>query len=304
MEGPAAGGGVDERRRDRTVTVAGGPVHYVDHGGTPDGPTVVLVHGLGGSHLNWELLAPLLTDRARVLAVDLPGFGRTEPLGRSAAVPANVAVLDGFLRAVAGPGVVLVGNSMGGMVALLAAARSPESVARLVLVDPALPAPVPTAVDREVALLFLLNAVPGLGPALLRSNRRRHGVRGTIRATLHRCGVDPDALPAWLLDRSVALVEGRRDVAGMDRALLRAGRSLTGVLARPRRYRAAMDAVRAPVLLVHGDRDRLVPVAAARDAARRHPDWRYVELHDVGHVPQLQVPQLLAELVRSWLPAG
>src|SRR3954452_357495 len=74
-----------------------GPVHYVDFGGNPDGPTFVLVHGLGGSHLNWDLLAPLLTAHGRVLAVDLPGFGRSARGGRRASVQANVAVLRRFL---------------------------------------------------------------------------------------------------------------------------------------------------------------------------------------------------------------
>src|SRR3954470_4322295 len=87
-----------------------GPVHYVDFGGNPDGPAVVLVHGLGGSHLNWDLLAPLLTPHRRVLALDPPAFGRSEPGSRRATVRANVGVLRRFLREVAGRRVVLVGN--------------------------------------------------------------------------------------------------------------------------------------------------------------------------------------------------
>src|SRR3712207_7158632 len=63
--------------RSRTVDLDG-PVHHVDFGGREDGPIVVLVHGLGGSHLNWDLFAPLLTPHARVHALDLPGFGRSE----------------------------------------------------------------------------------------------------------------------------------------------------------------------------------------------------------------------------------
>ena len=75
------------------------------------------------------------------------------------------------------------------------------------------------------------------------------------------------------------------------------------VLADPRRYRRAMADLRQPVLLVHGDLDRLVPVVAARDIARRHPAWRYVELPGVGHVPQLQVPERVAAEILRWLPA-
>ena len=63
-----------------------------------------------------------------------------------------------------------------------------------------------------------------------------------------------------------------------------------------------MADLRPPVLLMHGELDRLVPVSAARDVARRHPAWRYVELTGVGHVPQLQVPERVAAEILRWLP--
>src|SRR2546430_1919938 len=117
--------------RSRTIDLDG-PVHYADFGGT--GPTLVLVHGLGGSHVNWLAVAPALARGARVLALDLAGFGRT-PLGeRSADVHANRVLLDRFLDAVAAAPAILIGNSMGGLLAMLEAARAPERVAGLVLV--------------------------------------------------------------------------------------------------------------------------------------------------------------------------
>jgi pimeloyl-ACP methyl ester carboxylesterase len=58
----------------KTYTVQiDGPVHYVDFGGADTGTTFVLVHGLGGSHLHWDLFAPLLTPHGRIIAPDLPG---------------------------------------------------------------------------------------------------------------------------------------------------------------------------------------------------------------------------------------
>jgi pimeloyl-ACP methyl ester carboxylesterase len=283
----------------RTVDLDG-PVHYVDFGGPDDGPVVVLVHGLGGSHLNWDLFAPLLTPHARVLALDLPGFGLSEPGHRMATVHNNVKVLDRFIREVAGVPVVLVGNSMGGMISILQTAREPETVSRLVLVDPAVPGP-RRALDPLVAVNFAVFAVPGVGERFLALRRRRTTPLTTLRQTLALCGVDPDSVPSPLIDRSVALVEQRQDVAGMDRAFLTAARSLLLLLVDPRSLRRAMAQIEVPVLLVHGDRDRLVSVASARDAAGRHPDWRYVELAGVGHVPQLQVPDRLAAEVLSWL---
>ena len=277
-----------------------GPVHYVDFGGNPDGPTFVLVHGLGGSHLNWDLLAPLLTPHGRVLALDLPGFGRSEPASRRATVQANVAVLRRFLRDVATAPVVLVGNSMGGMISIFAAASAPRTVRGVVLLDPALPGG-RRSLDAVVAGQFLLYALPFVGERFLWLRRQRSGPLQRVREMLRLVGVDPDELPVEVVDRSVTLLEERQDVAGMDKAFLVAARSLLKILVDPRPYRGAMAALRVPVLLIQGDRDRLVPVAASRDLARRRPDWTLDVMPDVGHVPMLEAAgPFVASLVR-WL---
>lgn len=283
----------------RTIDI-GGPVHYVEFGGNPAGPTLVLVHGLGGSHLNWDLIAPLLTDSARVFALDLPGFGLSEPELRLATVQNNRRVLDRFIRDVAGAPVVLVGNSMGGMISILQASRRPETVSGLVLLDPAVPGG-RRKLDGRVVLNFAAFGLPGVGERFLAARRRRLGPLATVRQTLELCGIDPDTVPPRLIDRSVALLNQRQDVAGMDRAFLTAARSLLLLLVDPRLLRRAMAAIEVPVLLVQGDQDRLVPVTAAREAAQRHPSWRYVELAGVGHVPQLQVPDRVAEEILSWM---
>ncbi|GAA3185718.1 alpha/beta fold hydrolase [Blastococcus jejuensis] len=285
--------------QSRTVDIDG-PVHYVDFGGPDDAPAVVLVHGLGGSHLNWDLFAPLLQPHARVWALDLPGFGRSEPGGRKASVHANVAVLQRFLADVVGEPAVLIGNSMGGMLSILAAGERPDAVTGLVLLDPAIPGP-RRALDPLVAAMFALYAVPFVGERFLVWRRSKQSELARVREMLRLCGVDPDALPPEIVDRSVTLLAEREDVDGMDRAFLAAARSLVKLLVDPRRYRRAMASIDDPVLLVHGDRDRLVPVAAARDIARRHPDWRYLEMPGVGHVPQLQVPEELAREVLDWM---
>jgi pimeloyl-ACP methyl ester carboxylesterase len=73
-----------------------GPVHYVDFGGPVDGPTLVLVHGRGGAHLNWCLLTPA-TDPARPgRRLDLTGFGLINADGRATTVWANTDLLDRF----------------------------------------------------------------------------------------------------------------------------------------------------------------------------------------------------------------
>lgn len=138
--------------RSRWVDLSG-PVHYMDFGGPASGPTVVAVHGLGGSCLNWSAIAPLLTGRCRLLAPDLAGHGLTQSLGRATTVSANRALLHRFIEAVPQAPVILVGNSMGGMLSLLEANAAPDTIAGLILLDAALPF-VPALPDPAVAAVF------------------------------------------------------------------------------------------------------------------------------------------------------
>ncbi|MEU4443429.1 alpha/beta fold hydrolase [Actinosynnema sp. NPDC050801] len=278
-----------------------GPVHYVDFGG--DGPPVVLVHGLGGSHLNWCLLAPHLVDRHRVLAVDLAGFGLTHPEGRTTTVPANARLLERFLAEVVGEPAVLVGNSMGAMISILHTARRPSTVTALALLDPALPLPFGVRLDPQVTAAFAMYAIPGLGQWFLAKSRAGVSTRRQVKRVLNLVCADPKVVPEEMILASMSLLEQRAEVPGLDEAFLAAARSVVWTGATSRRYYTAMSRVRVPVYLMAGEKDRLVPVASAREAARRNPSWRFEVLAGVGHVPQLEVPELVAERIKDWLPA-
>jgi pimeloyl-ACP methyl ester carboxylesterase len=278
----------------------GGPLHWVDFGGPADAGAMVLVHGLGGSHLNWARVASALAGRARVYALDLPGFGLSPAGARAATVQANAAIVDRFVRDIAGGTAVLVGNSMGGMVSLLAAAAHPDSVAGLVLIDPSLPVPrhIP---DVQVASQFLLYAVPFFGERYLAFTTRRMSDRQLLQRVVDLCFADPSRASAELMDASAALAAHRRAMPAQDASFLQAARSLLRVLARPQRYQALTNRVDVPVLLVHGERDRLVPVSAARLALAAHPSWDAAILPGVGHTPQLETPDAVIEHVARWL---
>ena len=73
------------------------------------------------------------------------------------------------------------------------------------------------------------------------------------------------------------------------------------MLARRRRYAELMGAIQVPVLLLHGEKDRLVPLAAARAVAARNPAWRFAVARDVGHVPQLEAPEWTVAQIREVL---
>jgi len=281
-------------------------VHYVDFGGPEprdgDGShtPLVLVHGLGGSHLNWVLLGPQLRRHGRVYALDLAGFGLTRGGERESTVSANVALLAAFLRDVVGEPAVLVGNSMGGMVSIFAAAAHPDLVARLVLLDPSIPTRRRDA-DRQVAATFFVYGIPRVGEALVRRIGERSD-RQRVMDTTNLCFADPTRADPAVLDAGVEILAYRREHAPEAQgAYLGAARSIIRVLKRGRKYAALLHGLEAPVLLVHGEHDRLVPVAAARTLAAENPEWTVEIVPDLGHAPMLEKPELVAGIVADWL---
>ncbi len=282
----------------RTVEVDG-PVHYVDFGGDPDGPAIVCVHGLGGSHRNWLAVAPALAGLGRVLAPDLVGHGRTPAAGRVPDLDGHRRLLSGFLAAAVGRPAVLVGNSMGALVAALVAADEPRSVAGLVLVDPALPVRSLAGIHPQVVASFAACAVPGLGEAFLAVRRRRTTAEQSVLRVLRSCCVDVARVPSPVVEAHVALTE-EVDRSGTDAAYLTSARSLTRRMVAPAATLAALDRVRQPTLVLHGARDRLVPLRAARAVVATRPSWRLEVAADAGHVPMLELPAWTAGTVSRW----
>jgi pimeloyl-ACP methyl ester carboxylesterase len=288
------------------LTPLDGPVHWIEFGpgglaapGGPGVPPLVFVHGLGGSHLNWCQVGPRLAEGRRAVALDLHGFGLTPGSRRQATVQANTRLVDRFSREVAGTPVILVGNSMGGLISVLQTAAAPGTVAGLVLIDPALPVPRQKP-DWPVTGQFLLYALPGVGELVVRALSRRPP-EVAVRDLINLCFADPSRADPTMVEAEVALARRRRSTPARDASLLAAARSLLRVIGRSRRYWAMMAGIGVPVLLIGGDADRLVPVASMRRAAARNPRWETTILAGVGHTPQLEVPGAVADAIQDWL---
>lgn len=278
-----------------------GPVHYADFGGS--GPAIVLVHGLGGSHINWMRVAPALSRHGRVLAPDLVGFGRTAPDRRSSSVTANRALLDRFIAEVAGGDALLIGNSMGGLISILQAARRPHRVRGLVLVGPALPAVGGHRPDIRYLVRGALMVAPVLGELFMRSHQARTTPEERVCEVLELCCVDARRIPQDVVAAHVELTAERELMPWAIRAHLEAARSLLSALA-PTLFHRSSRSVLAPTLLLHGTEDRLIPVTAARRMADLRPDWSYAELAGVGHAPMLDEPEQFLDVVDPFVVAG
>lgn len=281
------------------VTDLDGPVHWIDFGGPAGAPPVVFVHGLGGSHLNWALIGQSLAKGRRAVALDLRGFGLTPGTRQSSTAQANARLVGRFLHDVIGTPAILVGNSMGGMVSVLHTHKAPGTVAGLVLIDPALPVP-RRLPDPGVAATFLVYAVPGVGEFSMRLMQARMSSQEVVDRIVKLCFADPRRADRHMLAASADLVDARRPIPRKEEAFLGAARSLMRVLVKPDRYEAKMSGIDVPVLLLHGEEDRLVPIAAARRAAAANPAWETAFLPGVGHTPQLEVPDRTADIITEW----
>src|SRR5258708_35743185 len=170
-----------------------------------------MVHGLGGSALNWMAVGPEIANRYHAIAVDLAGFGQTPLFTRSAHVGGNADLVHELIEKVIGEPVVIMGNSMGGHIAILEGAVPPSSVHAMILVDPAIPgAHVPRPEPARLGVMAALT-VPGLAEILLDRRVRLLGPEGLVRETLAIVCADPSRVPAGVVEAYIRLTREPHD---------------------------------------------------------------------------------------------
>ena len=282
--------------------LAGHEVHVRRTPG-PDGVTpAVFVHGLGGSASNWTDLAGLLAPLAPGLALDLPGFGRSAPPphGRYSLTGSADAVTA--LLETTGPA-HLFGNSMGGAVSILVAARRPELVRTLTLISPAVPdlRPDPRRISDPRLPLAYFPVVGGFFRRRLQSSTPRERAEALVRL----CFAEPDLVPEHRIAQAVAEAQER---GGQSWAADALGRSFSALLqswlvlpARSLWTEAAK--VSAPTLVVWGAQDKLVSVDRGPRLVTTLPRGRLLVLNRVGHVAQMEQPVTVARAVVSMMRA-
>ena len=244
--------------------VAGIRLHLRESG-PRDAPALILLHGFGSSLQTWDGWAGQLSTRYRVVRFDLPGFGLTgpDPTGDYSdrrGVQVLAALMDrlGIRRA------SLVGNSLGGRLAWQFAAQDPDRVDRLVLISPDGFASPGFAYGRKPSLPLTMRLLPFILP------------RALLRMSLAPAYGDPSRLGA-------ATVARYRDLMlapGVRRAIL--ARMAQVMLEDPV---PLLKGIRAPTLLLWGEKDAMIPPSNAVEYARAIPHAKLVMLPGLGHVP-------------------
>ena len=259
------------------------------------------MHGLGGSTINWNAVAPALARSARVSAIDLPGFGLSPPRSDFHLETLRNSIAD-YLETLEATGTTLVGNSSGGLLSAMVAADRPELVERLVLVSPATPPRFPDPqLDWPTVARLAVQATPILGEIygrwFLRSNTPEQLVRKSLEMVTRR----PGRVPMDLIADSRDLARIRKQLPWAEHATARAARSIAGYYARPANFARMIRSITADTVVIQGATDHIVSPTAVAWLCSLRPEWEHVVLEGTGHTPQMDAPLSFLAAVDDWL---
>ena len=290
--------GPDIPFEDLEAKYAGADSHFVDlpgdyhvhyrEDGDPAKPLLVLLHGFGDSFTSWEGWVKELKSQFHIISVDFPGHGLTRaPHGSSLNAEALADFVDAFAAKLALPKFAVAGNSMGGGVAWQLAVRHPERVNALILVDAA-----GFANDKpptDVPLAFKVLRYP-IGRAILRNIDNRPLIENGLKTDVY----DKSLITAFVVDRwaDFQRAPGHRAI-------------LMGINMGPPAKPTAelVSAINAPTLVLWGESDPLIEPAAAKKFATAIPGAKLITYANVGHLPQIEIPQRSAADVAAFLNA-
>ncbi|ODR10129.1 hypothetical protein BHQ21_03250 [Mycobacterium sherrisii] len=257
--------------------------------GAETAPPVLMLHGLGRSLEDWCSQHDLLSAY-RTIAVDMPGFGYSTPPKAPMSVDVLAQGVIGITDRIIGERqLCVIGNSLGGAVALQLLVNHPDRVASLVLVDAA-------GFGRKVHPLIRMLATPVIG-----SFAAKHPNRFSAALTERLCCADPELVTQQRIDQTLAIA---RTAAHSD-ALHQTARFIASPIGMRSGWRnellARATSHTCPTLVVWGGRDRILPPTQLAAAHRALPDTETHIFEGVGHMPQLECPEAFAAVVSNFL---
>jgi pimeloyl-ACP methyl ester carboxylesterase len=275
------------KRYVRNAVVGGRRMGYLDVGG---GPAILLVHGLGASWRVWSNNLAALTAEHRVIVVDLPGFGESQNLSSPVDIDDYAAALAGLLDILGVDEAVVVGHSLGGLICQRLAVRHRGRVSGVILVSTT-----GGVMSAGTRTLFRVVAAGTAPLALL--------PKGLVAPAMRNAMAVP-AVRRWLLKRMVHDPDRISPDLAVD--MLSSALSSTGTAAAIRAGLRVLPendlgVINCPVLVLSGDQDRITPVAAAADLARRLPRAKRITWPGVGHHPMWEEPTDFDSVVLGFL---
>ncbi len=281
----------------RHVTLPGGLRLHCYDSASPTGPLFLLLHGLGDEADTWRNIFLALAQHGRVIAPDLPGFGRSDKPETAYTIPYFCQVILALMDQLPVAQAALAGHSMGAVIAHQFALENPLRVNRLALLSGAL---VASAARLNLGVLLFL--VPGLGEWLY--NRLRRDPQAAFR-TLAPYYRSLDGLPQAERDFLFQRVNQRVWSDGQRHAFLSALRGLAGwAPGQQKTLPARLAGLHVPTLVIWGAADRINSIENGRLLARLQPSARLVEIPGAGHNLHQEDPQAVLKALETWLASG
>ncbi|WP_261949384.1 alpha/beta fold hydrolase [Rhodococcus sp. T9N] len=285
---------VAARPQAREIEVAGARTAYLE-AGPSDAPPLVLLHGLGATNASMLPLLSGLAAQHRVLAPDIPGFGASEAPRWDYSAQQLCRWFHDFLSATDARGAAVVGNSLGGRLALESAMSDPQAASALVLLCPS------PAFRRFRQLAPFVKLLP---VDLARISRVALP-RPLMTAALRTLFADPRRVrkgwyDAALDEFEIAMSKGNRRRAALSALVNIYTEEAFG----EKGFWERLRNVRCPTLFVWGGDDHLVPSAFERHVTDAIPSANSVVIPDCGHLPQLEFPELTTRLVRRFIASS
>jgi pimeloyl-ACP methyl ester carboxylesterase len=268
--------------------VDGVDLQYLEAG---SGPPLLLLHGHEQSATSWRWVLPTLARTHRVLALSLPGHGDSAPAVHGYAPGADLAPLVAdFLNTLGVGPLHVVGNSVGGAVALRLALADPDRMRTLTLVDSA-------GLGRYVHPLLALDTLPVIGELAIMITRMPGGDLGRTSMSAAMLFARPLRVPAEFFTEQHAL--GRRP--GQLEASTAMARALFNVNGQREVLLDELPTLTMPTLVIWGESDYLLPASHALAAVDRLPHGRLALFADCGHLPHVECPTRFATVLSEWL---
>jgi pimeloyl-ACP methyl ester carboxylesterase len=267
------------------VEVDGTPVNYVDLGDGGIEP-IVFVHGLGGQWQNWLENIPRAALERRVIAMDLPGFGRSPMPRERVTISGYGRCVDALCDKLSLGRVDMVGNSMGGYIAAEVAIQVPERIDQLILVSAAGITSADIARRPIITAGRIATVMVSYGAARHRQIASRPKSRHLALALVAR---HPSLLKADLAYEGFFKGAGKPGFDDALRACLEYD------------FRDRLPEIRQPTLIVWGEKDSIIPVRDAHEFERLIPDSRKVVMQDTGHIPMAERPASFNDVMMEFL---